>query len=68
MLHFSSPGLLLVLAIVVILFGAGRIGKLGGELGSALREFRKGLNANDTMAEKKESSAIDAIDSTIKPE
>jgi sec-independent protein translocase protein TatA len=39
--------LLIVLVIVVILFGSGRIAKLGGELGHGLREFRKGLAGED---------------------
>ncbi len=39
--------LLIVLVIVVILFGGGRIAKLGGELGSGMREFRKGLAGED---------------------
>ncbi len=39
--------LLIVLVIVVILFGGGRIAKLGGELGHGLREFRKGLSGED---------------------
>jgi sec-independent protein translocase protein TatA len=33
--------LLIVLAIVVVLFGVGRIGKIGSELGKGIREFRK---------------------------
>lgn len=37
------PELILVLVIVIILFGVGRVSKIGGELGSAIREFRKGL-------------------------
>jgi sec-independent protein translocase protein TatA len=39
--------LLIILVIVVILFGSGRIAKLGGELGHGLREFRKGLAGED---------------------
>jgi sec-independent protein translocase protein TatA len=43
--------LLIILVIVVILFGSGRIAKLGGELGHGLREFRKGLSGeDDTLA------------------
>ena len=38
------PEMLVVLAIVVMLFGAGRVSKLGGELGVAIRDFRKGLS------------------------
>ncbi len=33
--------LLIVLTIVVIFFGVGRLGEVGGALGKAIREFRK---------------------------
>jgi sec-independent protein translocase protein TatA len=36
--------LIIVLVIVLLLFGVGRVGKVGKELGSAISEFRKGLN------------------------
>ena len=36
--------LIIVLAIVLLLFGVGRVGKVGKELGTAISEFRKGLN------------------------
>jgi sec-independent protein translocase protein TatA len=42
--------LLIILVIVLLVFGVGRIGKLGGELGKGIREFRKGV---------KEESALD---------
>ncbi len=32
---------LLILVIVLIVFGAGRLGDLGGALGHSVREFRK---------------------------
>ncbi len=35
--------LLIILAIVVLLFGVGRIGKIAGELGKGIRDFRRGL-------------------------
>jgi len=34
---------IVILIIVIVLFGGGRIAKLGGELGTAVREFRRGL-------------------------
>ena len=46
-MDIGAPELLLILVIVVILFGSGRIAKLGGELGHGLREFRKGLEGDD---------------------
>ncbi len=48
--------LLIILVIVVILFGTGRIAKLGGELGSGLREFRKGLAGEDEASAKTSTS------------
>lgn len=41
--NLGPTELIIILVIVVVLFGAGRISKLGGELGSAIREFRKGV-------------------------
>jgi sec-independent protein translocase protein TatA len=37
------PELLIVLVIILVVFGVGRVGKIGGELGSAIRNFREGL-------------------------
>ena len=36
--------LIIILIIVILVFGVGRLGKLGGELGGAIRQFREGLN------------------------
>lgn len=44
--------LIIILAIVVILFGVGRVGKIGGELGSALRQFREGFSGGATEEAK----------------
>ena len=47
---FGSLGtteLLLILAVVVLLFGVGRVSRIGGEMGSAIREFRKGLKGDE---------------------
>jgi sec-independent protein translocase protein TatA len=46
-MDIGAPELILILVIVVILFGGGRVAKLGGELGQGLREFRKGLAGTD---------------------
>lgn len=43
MIHFGLPELLIILGIVILLFGVGRIGKIAGEFGSGIRAFRKGL-------------------------
>jgi sec-independent protein translocase protein TatA len=47
------PELLIILVIVVLVFGVGRVSKIGGELGGAIRSFRKGLKGDDEETEKK---------------
>ena len=51
-MHIGLPEILIVSVIVVILFGVGRIGKLGSELGSGLRNFRDGLKGEKEETEK----------------
>ncbi len=46
-MHLGAPELLLILAVVVILFGVGRISKVGKELGTGIKEFRKGLGEDE---------------------
>ncbi len=48
----------IILVIVILLFGVGRIGKIAGELGSGVRSFREGLKGPDE--EKKEKAASEA--------
>ena len=43
--------LIIILVIVIVLFGAGRIGKIAGELGSGIRAFKDGLQ--DSKEESK---------------
>lgn len=41
---FGPTELIIILIIVLLLFGVGRVSKIGGELGGAVANFRKGLN------------------------
>jgi sec-independent protein translocase protein TatA len=50
--------LVIILVIVILLFGVGRIGKIAGELGSGVRSFRDGLKG-DESEEKSEEKAKD---------
>lgn len=44
--------LIIILLIVILLFGVGRISKIAGELGSGLRAFREGLQGPDEETAK----------------
>jgi len=50
--------LVIVLVIVLLIFGVGRLGKLGKELGTGIREFRTSLSGDEDK--KKESSEEDS--------
>lgn len=41
------PEVLILLTIVVLVFGVGRIGKIAGELGEGIRAFKDGLSSGD---------------------
>ncbi len=43
-MHFSITELLLIAFIVLILFGTKKLRNIGGDLGSALRDFKKALH------------------------
>ena len=38
---------IIILIIVVLLFGPGRIGKVAGELGKGIKSFREGLSGSE---------------------
>lgn len=45
--NIGPTELLLILVIVVVLFGAGRIARVGGEMGEAVSSFRRGLRKGE---------------------
>jgi len=47
MLGLGIPELLILLVIVIVLFGAGRIGKIASELGTGLKAFKDGINGDE---------------------
>lgn len=46
MFHLGQTELIVILVVVVLLFGVGRIGKIATELGSGIRSFKEGLNGS----------------------
>jgi sec-independent protein translocase protein TatA len=52
--------LLIILAIVLLVFGVGRLGRLGKDLGEGIREFRRGIKADDTEEEASEGGTEEA--------
>lgn len=53
--RFGPMELIILLVIVLLLFGPGRIGKIAGELGKGIKAFRDGLSG-----ENKENQPTDS--------
>lgn len=45
---------IVILVIVLLVFGVGRIGKLGSELGKGIRAFREGVREGQADDKEKE--------------
>ena len=50
-MNLGPTELIIILVIVLLLFGVGRLSRIGGELGRGIREFRTGLKGDEEEAE-----------------
>lgn len=58
----SVTKLLIVLAIIVVIFGTKRLKNVGGDLGDAIKSFRKAIKDEDATVKP------DAADTTVNSE
>lgn len=56
MFDIGMPELLILLVIVLLIFGPGRLAKAMGELGRGIRSFRKSLSPEDQSAPVSDSN------------
>ena len=49
------PEVILVLVVLVLVFGVGRISKIGGELGYGIKAFKEGLSGKKNSEEENKS-------------
>lgn len=52
MFGLGTQELLIILVLVMIIFGAGKLPQVGGALGKGLRNFKKGMNETDDDIEE----------------
>lgn len=49
MFGFGMPELIVILVIVLVVFGAGRLPEIGGALGKSIRNFKKSSEGKDDI-------------------
>lgn len=54
--------ILLVLVVVLVIFGAGRLPQVMGDLGKGIKSFKAGLNADDKSADKNDPAKLPPSD------
>ncbi len=52
--RLGTPELIVMLVIILLLFGPGRLSRIAGEMGKGIRNFRTGLSAKKELPEKGE--------------
>jgi sec-independent protein translocase protein TatA len=56
---FGVPELLIILVIIILLFGVGRISKVAGELGKGIKSFKDGLQGEKKDEAPEEHKTIE---------
>jgi sec-independent protein translocase protein TatA len=59
MFGFGMPELIIILVIVLVVFGAGRLPEIGGALGKSIRNFKKASDGKDEIEIKPKSEDAD---------
>ena len=59
---------IVVIAVVLLLFGRGKISDLMGDVAQGIKSFKKGLQDDDKVAEKPATEPTKTIDHTAQPQ
>jgi len=51
--HIGLPELVIILVVILIFFGVGKLPQVGGAIGKGLRAFRKAQRGEDEEEEEK---------------
>jgi len=62
MFGLGTTELIIILVLVMIIFGAGKLPQVGGALGKGLRNFKDGVKEDNEEKSEEESEKIDDKD------
>lgn len=57
--------ILLVLIVVLVVFGAGKLPQVMGDLGKGIKSFKSGLNGDEKTIEKSEKVQLPPNDKSV---
>lgn len=58
------PELLIILVIVLVIFGAGKLPQIGGNLGKAIKNFKGGVKEDEVKGPAKQEKLEDTPQAT----
>ncbi len=56
----STWQLLIILVIVVLIFGTKRLKSIGGDLGGAIKSFRRGMDTDEDKSGKNDPKSLES--------
>lgn len=59
--------LVILLVVVVVIFGTGKLRNIGSDLGNAMRDFKKGLGGDEDEAKRKAEAERLRADAPVPP-
>jgi len=65
MFGIGMPELIIILLIVLIIFGAGKLPEIGTGLGRAIRGFKKGMSESETDESKRSKESDQKNNSSL---
>lgn len=61
MAGLGTPELVIILIVVLLVFGVGRISKLGSELGKGIQAFRQGMREGQAEKEPERPDDVEVL-------
>jgi len=59
MFGLGTQELLIILVLVLVIFGAGKLPQVGGALGKSLRNFKEGIKEEEESDKEQETEKIE---------
>ena len=60
--NIGIPGLVIILLIILVLFGAGKLPRIAGDLAKGIKNFKSGMKEETSKEDDKEIQKEDEVD------